>query len=472
MFKNLLRAALLLSLVPVVWPEACLGQKTVKSRSNTGKGIQPFVRNPAYWQYKGKPLLLLGATDDDNLFQHPNITSHLDSLVKAGGNYIRNTMSDRDAGNERAFYRNPNGKYDLEKWNPVYWERFEKLLKETSKRKIIVQIEIWDRFDHSRKEWLPDPYHPGNNINYTYREAGLDSLYPEHPSRNRQPFFYTVPALDNNKTLLRFQEAFVKKLLSISLQYDHVLYCIDNETSGAPEWGAYWAGFLRKQAGEKPVCITEMWDNWNITSDVHKHTLDHPDRYDFIDISQNSQTTGQENWDHAQYVFKYISDSPRPVNSTKIYGSGTSKWTSRGITTEHAVQTFCRNITGGFAASRFHRPPSGLGLSPVSLNCIRTIRKIESVVKMWETNPRMDLLKENEKNEVFLSAKEGKFYLLYFTGPGAVELDLQEQPGTFRMKWIGLGTAEWSKKTKVKGGVMLALECPFEKGGFAVLYSP
>src|SRR3546814_4965363 len=53
-------------------------------------------------------------------------------------------------------------------------------------------------------------------------------------------------------------------------------------------------------------------------------------------------------------------------NSTKIYGSHTSKWTNRGINQEHAVQTFFRNILGGFAGSRFHRPPSGLGLSPRS----------------------------------------------------------------------------------------------------------
>ncbi|TCS87323.1 hypothetical protein EDD80_105137 [Anseongella ginsenosidimutans] len=84
----------------------------------------------------------------------------------------------------------------------------------------------------------------------------------------------------------------------------------------------------------------------------------------------------------------------------------------------------------------------------------------------------MDLLKENKENEAFLSAQEGKFYVLYFTGRGAVELDLQEQQKTFRLKWIGLETAEWGKKTKVKGGDILALECPFEKGGFAVLYSP
>src|SRR5690554_6829452 len=85
--------------------------------SQPEKGIKPYGKNPRYWQYKGEPVLLLGATDDDNLFQINNLESHLDSLTDAGGNYIRNTMSDRDAGNLRAFRQISGGKYDLEKWN-------------------------------------------------------------------------------------------------------------------------------------------------------------------------------------------------------------------------------------------------------------------------------------------------------------------------------------------------------------------
>jgi len=31
--------------------------------------IQPHVKNPYFWQYAGRPVLLLGGSDDDNLFQ-------------------------------------------------------------------------------------------------------------------------------------------------------------------------------------------------------------------------------------------------------------------------------------------------------------------------------------------------------------------------------------------------------------------
>ena len=34
-------------------------------------------------------------------------------------------------------------------------------------------------------------------------------------------------------------------MLSYSLKYGGVLYCIDNETRESPEWGSYWAGYVK-----------------------------------------------------------------------------------------------------------------------------------------------------------------------------------------------------------------------------------
>lgn len=439
------------------------------SKNMVSENIKPYAKNPAYWQYNGQPVLLLGASDNDNLFQNLNIESHLDSLHVIGGNYIRNTMSDRDEGDERAFFRNADGKYDLDKWNDKYWERFENMLKIASERDIIIQIEIWDRFDHSGVAWLSDPYHPKNNINYDYAEAGLDSLYQKHAGTNEQPFFFTVPSLNNNQLLLKYQQAFVKKLLSHSLDYGNVLYCIDNETSGVDEWATYWAGFLKENSNGKDIYITEMWDDWDIKSDMHKRTLDHPERYAFIDMSQNSHNTGQLNWDNARYIFNYIKDNPRPVNSTKIYGNDQGTWTYRGITTGHAVQTFFRNILGGFASSRFHRPPYGLGLTTTAINSIKTIRKIEEYVKMWDINPRMDLLEEAGDNIAYLSAREGEYYLVYFPKAGNVRLNLAGQNSAFALRWIDASTAEWTKTGEISGGNYVDLAAENENGSFAVL---
>jgi len=189
-----------------------------KGKIHNANRIRPYAKNPYYWQYKGKPVFLLGGSKDDNLFQIPDLKEHLDTLASVGGNYIRNTMSDRkDKGFEvYPFKRLSNGKYDLNQWNDDYWNRFQNLLKWTGQRDIIVQIEVWDRFDYtdhgSFNTWKSNPYNPENNINYTAVESGLLVKYPkDHPSRDKQPFFHTIPAMDDGSIL--------EKWVSCSLPY-------------------------------------------------------------------------------------------------------------------------------------------------------------------------------------------------------------------------------------------------------------
>jgi hypothetical protein len=118
------------------------------------EGIRPYSQNSFYWEYKGEPLLLLGGSREDNLFNQPEgLEDHLDILAACGGNYIRNTMSSRKPGNPWAFKKDSEtGLYDLRQWNDEYWNRFENLLKLAYERDIIVQIEVWDPWDFFRSE--------------------------------------------------------------------------------------------------------------------------------------------------------------------------------------------------------------------------------------------------------------------------------------------------------------------------------
>ena len=64
----------------------CGGQSLSEYEKNR---IKPFAENPRYWQYEGEPVLLIGGSREDNLFQIPDLKEHLDLLVSVGGNYIR-----------------------------------------------------------------------------------------------------------------------------------------------------------------------------------------------------------------------------------------------------------------------------------------------------------------------------------------------------------------------------------------------
>ncbi len=104
------------------------GRKNIENNTLNKGIIKPYSEDPRYWEYNGEQVLLLEGSKDDNLFQAQNLEEHLDELQLIGGNYIRNTMSARDSGNVMRFLKQPDGKYDLNKWNPEYWQRVENML--------------------------------------------------------------------------------------------------------------------------------------------------------------------------------------------------------------------------------------------------------------------------------------------------------------------------------------------------------
>lgn len=72
------------------------------------------------------------------------------------------------------------------------------------------------------------PYNPDNNVNYTSEQSGLPT--GEWTTDPGHPLSATVPRLRNNRLVLRYQKAFIDKVLSCMLQYGHVLYSMNNET--------------------------------------------------------------------------------------------------------------------------------------------------------------------------------------------------------------------------------------------------
>ena len=383
--------------------------------------------------------------------------------------------------------RLPDGKFDLEQWNTDYWRRFANCLRWCNERDIIVQIEVWDRFDFSRDNWETSPWNPKNNINYTYAQTGFARHYPQHPSRDLQPFFHTIPGMPLYTAKLdlvrRYQEAFVSKMLSYSLKHGNVLYCMDNETSTPAEWGKYWIEFIQRKAAEKGVTVytTDMFDDAFLGEKAtHARVVfGDAEHYTFADISQvNSRNYDEAHWNRLLWLIEQVNKThPRPCNHTKIYGSGYRTFGTGGP--EDGVERFWRNIIGGSAAVRFHRPDAGNGLNDLAKASIKAARILAGLIPMWEVTPRMDLLSHRSPNEAYLAAKPGKYYALYFTNGGSVGLDLSDAPGTFEITWISVSmgiTVRTSAKggyrlmdRTLRGGRVVTLSAPYKGGWVAAL---
>lgn len=420
------------------------GNKTITFQA--ANAIQPYTENPWYWQYEGEPVVLIGASDDENLFQWTGkeLTDQLDQIVASGGNYVRNTMSDRDEGNVYAFKEIEEGLYDLDEWNPEYWNRLEFFLQETNRRDIIVQLTLWGHFDMNENH----PWHPSSNVN-------LNSKVMQD-----EDGFYGGSVYDNNEAILKYQRQYIEKLMSFALQYDNVLYNINNEGSQRSEWDNYWAQFIKKKAAEndKQIHVTSMIFD---PSNSVRHAMTYNDIYSYTDISQNNQDSrggrGPAHYDNIMDWRKKLAADPIPMNNVKVYGSGDGPNYSAGTGLE-AVRRFWRNIFAGSASSRFHRPADtwGTGLNDRSRTSLEGMSMLLEEFDIFDARPHNDLLSsfvesQPSSMEAYCMANIGEQYAIYFPG-GRYTIDLD--PWVFmekmRIKWLNINEGTWTEEEVVK----------------------
>ena len=450
--------------------------------------IRPYDANPRYWQYKGKPVLLLGGSDTDAAFQWTGdkLIDHLNLLQSVGGNVIRNVLSDRRPESVRPFRRLESGAYDLEQWNEDYFTRLKRFLEETAARDIIVHLALWDPHDHSHKGvWNESPWNPQNNVTYTQSQSGLP-LVPPTPY-NRFPFYTTVE--DDNKVVLALQRRLVDRVLSISLPFDHVLYNIMNETWAyvweGSQWERYWAEYIKARAAERGLSVHVTTMRMKPEASVAA-VLDAPGLYSFAEISQNNQaamgTSGQAHWDT---IVKWRSEvGARPLNNIKIYGGDLKEELVRNKTgtAVEAIDRFWRNILGGCACARFHRGENGwgIGLDRRAQTHIRSARMLTGEIDIMRTRPRNDLLSDRDQNEAHCAADPGVVYVVYFPdshimhnfpGHGRVRLDVSAVSGAARVRWLNAARGQWSDQTVAIKGKILDLRAPTPDPWVAVVQS-
>lgn len=199
----------------------------------------------------------------------------------------------------------------------------------------------------------------------------------------------------------------------------------------------------------------------NLKDAMHRATLDHPETYSFVDVSQNNHRTGQTHWDGLAYVRKYLAARPRPMNSVKVYGADTAGYG----TDRDGQERFWRNIFAGLASSRFHRPPAGLGLTGKAQASLKSARMLMNELDFTRCRPDNSLLGQRSPNEAYCFAEAGKAYAVYFPGSDSgkaadVTLDLSAAKSAGKVRWLDIAASRWADAPAAPAGAKLSLKPP------------
>ncbi len=406
------------------------------------KRIAPSATNRRYWDVSGAPKLLFGGSNTHNLFQWTDrrLTEHLDLLVECGGNYVRNTMSDREEHGIPPFAAGPDGTFDLDTWSDEYWERLSTFLTETARRGIVVHLTLWDQHDLSDALWKVHPWNPACNANYD--AAALPDA---------KAFFRTVD--DDNSVVIDYQQRFVDRILDTTLPYRHVLYNVGNEAWTGLRWERFWASRIheRAQAAGAGAYVTAMHIAPETTV---RSTISHRESFDFADVSQvNQEAMGRMGRSHMDSLLLWRSlipeHDPFPMTIEKVYRGGDRDDHQFG-TTRMAQHRYWRNVFGGCSTVRFHRPIregwGGIGLTEPAQAMVRSMRLFVDAFDVPASTPHNDVIVSDTDDGPYCLARLGVAYAFLFLNGGSVEFDPWFDLASFRCRWLDVDSSRWSDR--------------------------
>lgn len=423
---------------------------------------------PMYWEVNGKRELLLGGFDSGEpfLLTGSTLTSGLNTLINAGGNYLRNTMVDftrtssGKTGRLHPFaYSSSTGKFDLTSYNSTYWTQLDDMLTEAEDRGIVVSIELFDPWfmvDYSASDmkfWSQGPWSPQNNDQYTTVTSGLadvETAVGSPDTVNCHAFYKSIPAINNVTALLTYQQAFVDKLLTVTDTHANVIFQIDNESAAPVEWTDYWVAYLHSNAAGT-VYVTDMRGERNLDLAEARHAINNPSLYDFADASQNEYTnTRDEQYLDLIEFRKAMIDSGhlRPINQVKVY----SRYNANDTDSDLGIDRFFMDIFAGTAAVRFHQRPVGEGLSPGAKRAIKSARWLDDQVELASMVPiplNDSRWIYRDDNEVYGMEGNNMFVFVYSSvvgtvyNPSGIKFDLRDDfSGYVQITWFNADTGE------------------------------
>ncbi|MBU1820175.1 MAG: hypothetical protein KKG00_01515 [Bacteroidetes bacterium] len=230
--------------------------------ATSAQPLRLLPANPHYFLYKEKPTVIVGSGE------------HYGAVMNLAFDYERylNTLQSDGMNNTRlftgAYYEKPGAfgiekntlappadklilpwqktgnQYDLFRWNEAFFDRLRDFMSKASQRGVIVEITLFSSYYGAG--WAYHPFHGANNVNGT--PADLPAT--------------RVNTL-NNGSIIKFQEAYTRKLVQELNSFDNFYFEIQNEP-----WAEGKDTVLVWNDYTKPTDLKEPGNYWKNTLEI------------------------------------------------------------------------------------------------------------------------------------------------------------------------------------------------------------
>lgn len=436
----------------------------------SAEGLRPPLSlhpdNPRYFLWRGRPTLLVASGEHYGSVVNPDFDyeRYLATISAAGLNHTRLFLGDYVEG-QGAFgivndtvapapgrflapwarSREPGfalggNKFDLDRWDPAYFERLHAFMQEASRRDIVVEAVLF----FVGPGWEQAPLNPRNNVNKTADVGAKGYL-----------------SLGGGSVLER-QEAYARKLVAELNRYDNVFFNLCNEP-----WfyNQEWPGFV-----SQPPAAVKEWigrvSEWVV--DAEKRL----GRRHLLGVDVSNQGTPLASADLAGAfrnlsVFTYHYDAnadslqlnrgvARAIgfNETGFGGVKDDTYRTQGWNYLLSGGSLYGNLDFSFTVGhedgsdtpRFSTPLYDSGGSPALRGQLAILLRFMESLPLVRMRPDDAFVVGGADSWRALSAP-GEAYAVWLPGAGPVDLTLALPAGEWRFEWVDILTGVVTAQT-------------------------
>jgi hypothetical protein len=354
-------------------------------------------------------------------------------------------------------------KFDLEAFDPAYFERLRARVADAQGRGVYVSVMLFQGWSLDKSgnpegdPWFAHPMNPLNNI------QGIGAADGRADADDRP----TVHSL-GNPALVALQDAYVRRVVDAVNEFDNVLYEVLNE-GGATDWQHHVIGLVQEYEQSKPrQHLVGM--SHRITGGMRNADL-WSSPADWIAVAPEPQA-----WTHpGSTPLQDYQDDPPPNDGSKAVVVDTDHLWGIGGNATWAWKSFLRGLHPIFMdpwrplpepsprVAAWMRVENGIAWNRPDYPDWKPLREAMGQIGAWSR--RVDLARLAPRGDLVSSryclAAPGQEYLALAVGGETLTIDLREASGPLSATWFVPGT-----------GQTLALDSPVPGGDYAVLPPP
>jgi hypothetical protein len=328
-------------------------------------------------------------------------------------------------------------RFDLEHFNPEYFDRLRLRVSAARDRGIYVAVMLFEGWEHQFTDgWQFHPFHAPNNVNGIEADANGDGKGVE---------FNTLLDTSMSRRVLELQRAYVRRVIDTVNDQESVLYEVCNEASAeSTAWQYDMIRFVKDYERSKPqqhaVGMTFQYRGGSNST-----LFDSPADW----ISPNPGDSVQS----------YI-ENPCSTCTAKVVVNDTDHlWGHTGGDNIWVWKSFTRGLNVLFMEELLPSP-----------TWQDSARLAMGQIRRYGERMNLAAMVPDEKVSAtrFCLAARGREYLVFQWNKGEFTVDLRDAPGSFEVEWLNVNADKPQSGGKVAGGATRTFTTPFP--GPAVLY--